>query len=193
AESVERELVPSDLRLEHGGVVLALPAADDLAVALGCEHVDAEGEARIGRVGLHVEGLRLHRIAVHHHRAVELLRERRLLVAAEIGAPLEREAFLAQDVERLGVGDAREGLLHALERYQIATEGAQLGLAALAHGAGVKMGASKARKPWPSRYSRQARITSLRTRSSACCRDDRSQRWRWSSRNAGPCSFGVIG
>src|SRR5213596_3517784 len=133
AEGVERELVPSDLRLEHGGVVLALAAANDLAVALRREHVDAEGEARIGRVGLHVEGLRLHRIAVHHHRAVELLRERRLLVAAEIGAPLEREAFLVQDVERLGVGDAREGLLDARERCEIAAEGAQLGLAALAH------------------------------------------------------------
>src|SRR5207244_597099 len=85
--SRSRQAVRSDRRLEHAGVVLALPAADDLAVALGREHVDAEGNARIGGIRLHVERLRLHRIAVDHHGTVELLRERRLLVAAEVGAP----------------------------------------------------------------------------------------------------------
>src|SRR2546430_16033585 len=66
AEGVERELVPSDLRLEHGGVVLALAAADDLAVALRREHVDAEGEAGVGRDGLQVRGLRLPRMPGPH-------------------------------------------------------------------------------------------------------------------------------
>ena len=81
--------------LERGEVVLALPAADDLAVALGREHVDAQRDARIGGIGLHVERLELDRIAVDEHRPVELLRDRGLLVAAEVVAPLDRDALLA--------------------------------------------------------------------------------------------------
>src|SRR5262249_61548198 len=41
----------------------------------------------------------------------------------------------------------------------------------------------------PSRYSRAARITSARIRSTACWRLERSQRWRCSSRKAVPWSL----
>src|SRR2546430_13865507 len=50
AEGGERELVPSDLRLEDGGGGLPLAAGDDLPRALPREHGDGGGEERIGRV-----------------------------------------------------------------------------------------------------------------------------------------------
>src|SRR5438874_1993950 len=49
----------------------ALRAADDLAVSFGRENVDAKCFRRVARVGLHVEGLHLRRIAMHHDGAVE--------------------------------------------------------------------------------------------------------------------------
>jgi hypothetical protein len=77
-------------------------------------------------IGLHVEGLHLDRVAVDEHRPVELARDRRLLVGAEIGAALDREALALQDRDRLGVGDARERLLHALEQRHVALERVEL-------------------------------------------------------------------
>ena len=44
-------------------VVDALAAADDLAVALGREHVEAEHHVRVLGIGLHVEGLERRREA----------------------------------------------------------------------------------------------------------------------------------
>src|SRR5262249_18362078 len=52
-EGFARQLMLGDLSLERREVVLALSAADDLAVSLGREHVDAERDARIRGVGLH--------------------------------------------------------------------------------------------------------------------------------------------
>jgi hypothetical protein len=49
-ERLARQLVLGDARFEPGQVVLALAAADDLAVAFGREHVDAEREPRVGRI-----------------------------------------------------------------------------------------------------------------------------------------------
>ena len=68
----------------------ALAAADDLAVALRRQDVDAERDFRAVRIRLHVERLHLRRIAVHADRAIELLRQRRLVGRAEVAAPLER-------------------------------------------------------------------------------------------------------
>ena len=77
-----------DALLEHVEVVLALAAADDLAVALGREHVHAQRHLRVVRIVLEVEGLHVGRVAVDDDRPVELVGEDRLLVAAEVVAPL---------------------------------------------------------------------------------------------------------
>ena len=107
-----------DPGLQGGEVVLALAAADDLAVAVGREHVHAQREPRIRRIGLHVERLGGERIAMHHDRTIELLGQRGLLLGAEIVAPRDVDAGAAQPFDRLAVGDARKGLLHALERRE---------------------------------------------------------------------------
>src|ERR1700734_1218086 len=54
-EGVEREVVLFDAGFEEVVAVDALGAADDFAVALGGEDVDAESLGGIVRVGLHVE------------------------------------------------------------------------------------------------------------------------------------------
>jgi len=56
-EGGEGEVVIGDALGEEVVGVDALGAADDLAVALGGEDVDAEGAGGVGGVGLHVEGL----------------------------------------------------------------------------------------------------------------------------------------
>ena len=65
-EGGEREVVFEDAGAEEVVAVDALRAADDLAVALGGEDVDAEGLGGVGGVGLHVEGLDGGRVAVDH-------------------------------------------------------------------------------------------------------------------------------
>ena len=71
-------------------VVLALRAADDLAVAFGRETVVAEHRARIVRILLHVERLRFLRIVHHEDRTVVILDEQRLVFGAQVVAPLHR-------------------------------------------------------------------------------------------------------
>ena len=58
---------------------------------------------------------------------------------------------------------------------------------------GVKIGASMSVKPRVSKKSRTALMISWRTRRIACCRFERSHRWRCSIRKSVPCSFGEIG
>ncbi len=117
-----------DARLERGEIVLALTAADDLAVALRREDVDAEREPGIGGVGLHVEGLARGRVAVDHHGTIEALREHGLLVAAEVVAEGHRLAFAREDREGLLVAQAWKRLLDALERDEVALERHELAL-----------------------------------------------------------------
>jgi hypothetical protein len=74
-------------RVESVEIVLALAAADHLAVALGREHVHVQREPRIGGIALEVEGLQVDRVAVDDHRAIEALRDDGLFVAAEVVAP----------------------------------------------------------------------------------------------------------
>ena len=64
----------------------ALGAADDFAVALGGEDVDAEGLGGVVGVGLHVEGLEGGGVAVDHDGAVELGAEVGLVGRAEVVA-----------------------------------------------------------------------------------------------------------
>ena len=88
-EGFHRQLVLLDAALQQLVARHALRAADDFAVALGRQHVDAEREVRVLRVGLHVEGLHRGRVAMHHDRAVELRAEPGLVGRAEVVAVLE--------------------------------------------------------------------------------------------------------
>ena len=97
-EGLARQLVLLEALLEQREVVDALRAADDLAVALGGEHVEAEDDLRILRVGLHVERLDRDREAGHDQRPLEVGAERGLLVGAEVVAELDREALLLERV-----------------------------------------------------------------------------------------------
>src|SRR5436190_8474680 len=132
-DRLARQLMLLDARFEPRQIVLALAAADDLAVPLGRENVDAEGEPRVGRIRLHVERLRRERIAVDHDRPVEFLGQRRLLVAAEVVAPRDRETLRLQALDRLAVRDARERRDDALELRDVAFQHGQLGPSALQH------------------------------------------------------------
>ena len=99
----------------------ALRAADDFAVALGGEHIDAEGIAGVGGVGLHVEGLDVGGVAVDHDGAVELRAEPGFVGGAEVVAVLEGRfevAVFVGLVEHLGgfvVAEAREGRADGFE------------------------------------------------------------------------------
>ena len=133
-EGVQRELVLFDLCLQRRVIVLALATSHDLPVALRGEDVDAERDLGIPRIFFEVERLHLRRIAVDHHRPVELPAEDGLLVAAQIVAPVYRVAGLADGLDGLGVGDARKRLLHALQRLEVPLEhGLQLGLVLRQH------------------------------------------------------------
>src|SRR5690606_1501411 len=54
AEGLLRQVLLRDPRPQRLEVVLALGAADDLAVTLARDHVDAERQALVGRIALHV-------------------------------------------------------------------------------------------------------------------------------------------
>ena len=57
-----------------------------------------------------------------HHRPVELLGEDRLLVAAHVVAPLDGVAGFLNILNGVGIGDARERLLHLPQRARIPLE-----------------------------------------------------------------------
>ena len=93
-ERLLRQLVLLDALQQQVEIVEALAAADDLAVAFGREHVDAQRLVGLLRVGLHVERLHRGRVVRDADRAVELLRQHGLVGAAEVGAVLERLALV---------------------------------------------------------------------------------------------------
>src|ERR1035438_8036461 len=99
-ERLERQVVLADAREQQVVVVDALRPADDLAVAFGREHVEAEGDVRVHRVGLHVEGLDRSRVPRDHDRRIEALGERRLLVAAQVIPELHRKRLLRSEERR---------------------------------------------------------------------------------------------
>ena len=118
----------------------ALRAADDFAVAFGGEDIDAEGVARVERVGLHVKGLHVGGIAVDHDRAVVLRAEPGFVGGAEVVAVLEGRfevAVLVGLVEHLAgfvVAQAREGRSDGCELGGVAADDGQLGGAVLEDG-----------------------------------------------------------
>ena len=71
-EWCERQVVCEDFILERLEIILALSAADDLAVSFRCEHVDAQRDLGPRAMLLNVKCLALGRIAMHQHWA-ELL------------------------------------------------------------------------------------------------------------------------
>ena len=142
AECVQRQAVGLDAFRHQIVIVDSLRAADDLAVALGRQHVDAQRPGRVvGR--LHIERLDLGRPVRDHHRPVQLGRQQRFVEAAEVGTVFEgRRAGLlhlclglgpAQDRRRLIVGHPREGGLDRLQLAQVALEELQLFLAPVEH------------------------------------------------------------
>ena len=92
--------------LQEVVAVDALGAADDFAVALGGEDVDAEGLGGVGGVGLHVEGLDGGGVAVDHDGLVELGGDVGLVGGAEVVAVLVGglDLALGEGVVEHGVG-----------------------------------------------------------------------------------------
>src|SRR5581483_1663259 len=125
-ELVDRQPVLVDPFEQQIVIVNALRAADDLAVTFGCDHVHAERERFVFRRGLHVERLDRSRIARDDHRRVERGGDDRLFVAADVVAEVRRHALRLQQLDRIAIGNAREGTLHIFEPRQIALENLQL-------------------------------------------------------------------
>src|SRR5438270_2122627 len=117
-----RQLLGANPREQLVVVVLALAAADDLAVALRREAVVVEHGARIGRVLLHIESLHGLRIIVNEDRPVVLLRQRRLVVPAQVAAPLHLGPEALELLDGVGIRDPVERRLHAPERREIAPQ-----------------------------------------------------------------------
>ena len=90
-----------------------------------------EGEARVPRVALEVEGLHLRRVPVHHHRPVKLFGNHRFIRPPKVIPPFEREPLRVKDLDRLVVADAGERLLHQFELRDVAAEALQFRPAAL--------------------------------------------------------------
>ena len=103
-----------DALLEQVEALLALGAADDLANAGNQAIRCGDGLAVV--IHAHVEGLDLRRIVGHEGRALEvLLGEEALVLGLEVDAPADGVVELVaigdgllEDLDGLGVGDARE-------------------------------------------------------------------------------------
>ena len=112
---------------EQVNIVDALRAAADFAVALRRDQVGAQHRLRPFRVGLHIERLGLRRVMRDKERAVVLGGEHRLFVAAEVVAPLHRQAVLIEDLDSLVVSNVRERGKHILQLLRIALQHLKLG------------------------------------------------------------------
>ncbi len=99
-EGIEWQLVLLDALLQQIVGADALGAADDLAIALGRQHVHAKSVLGIDRVRLHVKGLNCSGIAMHHHRAVKLRGDVGFVRRAEVVAVLE---LLLDQALRVGI------------------------------------------------------------------------------------------
>src|SRR5436190_20122138 len=128
-----RQIVLLDALQQQIQVRETLASADDLAIPLGREHVDAERHLWPLRIRFHVKRLHCRRVPVNHDRPIEVLRQGRLVGPAEIAAPLEREPFLLQNLYRLIVREAWKGRLDALELADVALEDRELAPPLLEH------------------------------------------------------------
>ena len=91
-----------------------------------------DGYLRARWVGLHVERFDRRRVLLHKHRLVEMRGDQCLVRRAEILAPRQRRRALdlalviGDQLERVVVGDAREGRQAALQRGGVALQHLQL-------------------------------------------------------------------
>ena len=90
---------------------------------------------RPARLRLEVERLDRARIAGDRDRAVEVLRQRGFVRAAEVAAPLERQALFLEQLHRVVVRDARERRLDGGQLRRVALERRELALPPLEHAA----------------------------------------------------------
>src|SRR5256885_1380872 len=125
------QLVLADAREQLVVVVLALAAADDLAVAFRRQHVVVEHGAGVGGVFLHIEGLYGLRIIVDQHGTVVLLGEQSLGVPAQVATPRDVAPQAFELFHGVGVGNPGKRRPHALERGRVALQLGQLGALAL--------------------------------------------------------------
>src|SRR5574344_2504029 len=125
------ESLGAERRFENAEVFFALTAADDFPVAFRREDIHVARDFRILRVLLHIEWLDGDRVAVHHHRPVELSADDGLVSAAEIVTPFELRAGILNDFHRFRVGDSGERARDdRFERFRVAFQDPELGLAA---------------------------------------------------------------
>jgi hypothetical protein len=135
-ERLQRETVLLDPPQQQVVIVDPLAAADDLAVALRRDHVDAEGPIRSHRIGLHVEGFHGRGIAVDHDRPVVPVAEEGLVGRTQVVAGGERRRARllrrrhrlrrCEDLAGVVVGDPGEGGRHRLEHGGVPLESLQL-------------------------------------------------------------------
>ena len=127
-EGFEGEVVVEDALAEEVVGVDALGAADDFAVALGGEDVDAEGFRGVGGVGLHVEGFDGGGVAVDHDGAVVEIGDVGLVGGAEVvavGVGVFDFSFgvgFGEDLVGFVVGDLGEGGLDCFEFGGVAAD-----------------------------------------------------------------------
>src|SRR5947207_2847036 len=92
-ESLAGEVVLFQPLEQQIQIMDALASADDLAVALGRDEIDAERTFRALRRGLKIECLDRSRIAIDNQRAIQIVSEQRFIGVAEIASPLNLAAF----------------------------------------------------------------------------------------------------
>src|SRR4051812_6842867 len=120
-----------DARQQLVVIVLALRAADNLAIAFRRQQIVAEHCPRISRILLHVKGLRLLRVVVDEDRTVGAFDEERFVLGAEIVAPFGGAALRLENLYRVAVVDARERRLDGLQPGDVALQLLELGLFAI--------------------------------------------------------------
>src|SRR5215472_642724 len=110
----------------------ALRAADDLSVAFRRQHIDAKRQLRTLGIRLHVESLYLRRVAVHHHRLVELRRNVSLIRRTQVSSPPEvvfESAFgvgVLQHPHGVVVRDAGKRRFDLFQPRKIAADGLEI-------------------------------------------------------------------
>ncbi len=101
-------------------------AADDLAVALRSQHVQAEHDFGVLRVRLHVERLDGGREARHDQRPVQVGDQRGLLVRSQVVSEGDRETFLLELRDGLTIRGSGERLLDPFELRGVALQALQI-------------------------------------------------------------------
>src|SRR5579862_2960210 len=94
----------------------ALAAADNLAVTLRRDEIDTQGDIGAIRGQSEIECLYRGRVAIDHHRAVEIVSDQGLVGVAQIAPPLDLAALGFEFLDSLVVCHAMEG---SLDRFEL--------------------------------------------------------------------------